>query len=533
MNPQDNRPQYILAIDLGTSGCKTALVSTTGAVLGFEFQEVPLYLFPGGGAEQDPDHWWEAVLTTSRKLLDRGLVPAAGDVIAVNCTTQWSGTVAVDKEGRHLMNAVIWMDSRGAPHIREITGGPIRVAGYAPQKLLRWIRLTGGAPTHSGKDSLAHILFIKNERPEIYKNTYKFLEPKDYLNLRFTGIFASSYEAITLHWLTDNRDISRVRYDERLIRMSTVDPDKLPGLWPVASILGPIRKDVAAQLGLPADIPVVTGTPDMHSAAAGAGAVGDYEGHLYIGTSSWITCHVPFKKTDLVHNMATLPAGIPNRYFVADEQETAGACLTFLRDNVLYHKDELLREEKLPNVYKIFDRIAAGVPAGSRRVIFTPWLYGERTPVDDHTLRAGLHNISLGTTREDLIRAFLEGVAYNCRWVLQYVEKFIGRPMETLNIIGGGANSALWCQIFADVLNRRIRQVRDPIQANLRGAALLAAVALGRLRLEDIPKCTEIAAVFDPDPKNRAIYDELFGEFLNIYKKNRGIYRRLNRPGGQ
>jgi xylulokinase len=270
------------------------------------------------------------------------------------------------------------------------------------------------------------------------------------------------------------------------------------------------------------------GSPDIHAAALGAGAIGDFEGHIYIGTSSWIVAHVPFKKTDIQHSIASIPSAIPGRYIVVNEQETAGGVLTYLKNNILYHQDDLLKEEALPDIYKIFDRAAEKVPAGSNKVIFTPWLNGERTPVEDNTLRACLFNLSLENTREDIIRAFFEGVAFNQKWVLKYVEKFCGRRMNPLNIVGGGANSDLWCQIHADVLNRTINQVKDPIQTNVRGAAFIASVALGFIEFEDIPSFVEINNHFEPNPQNRKLYDDMFQAFLNIYKKNKPIFKRLN-----
>jgi xylulokinase len=449
--------------------------------------------------------------------------------MALSCTTQWSGTVPVDKSGRHLMNAMIWMDSRGSPYVKEIIGGFFKVEGYEIRKLWRWLRLTGGAPERSGKGPLGHILYIKRNLPKVYRETYKFLEPKDYVNLRLTGRFAASYDSIALHWLTDNRDISEVVYDDRLIKAATVDRDKFPDLKRAVDILGPIKKEVADELGLNKDVKVVVGTIDVLSAAIGSGAVRDYEAHLYIGTSSWLTCHVPFKKTDIRHNMASLPSAVPDRYFIANEQETAGACLTYLRDNILYHKDELLAEAQLPDVYKIFDRIVEKVPPGSDKVIFTPWLYGERTPVENHRIRAGVFNQSLQTTREHLIRAMFEGVAYNLRWLFGYVEKFAKRRLDPIHMVGGGANSNVWCQIHADVLDRTIRQVKDPILANLRGAAFLASVALKYITFDEIPAVTRIAHTYEPNPGHRKIYDELFKEFLNIYDCNKKICARLNR----
>jgi len=520
--------EYILAIDLGTNGPKVALVSTHGEVLDYEFEETPISFLPNGGAEQDPDDWWNAITKATRRLLGKGMVPV-DNVIALCCTTQWSGTVAVDRDGDHLMNAIIWMDSRGAPYVKEITGGLVKIEGYGVDKMLRWLRLTGGLPARSGKGPIGHILYIRHEHPKVYRQTHKFLEPKDYLNLRLTGQFAASYDSIALHWVTDNRDLSNVVYDDRLLKLVALERDKLPDLKQAVDILGPIKPGVAAELGLPEGVQVVMGTPDVQSAAIGSGAVRDYEGHLYIGTSSWLTCHVPFKKTDIFHNMASLPSAIPGRYFIANEQETAGACLKFLRDNILYHEDELLTKAGVPDVYKIFDRIVEQAPAGSGKLIFTPWLYGERTPVEDHAVRGGFHNLSLQTTREHVIRAVFEGVAYNSRWLLGHVEQFIKRRFEAINMIGGGANSNVWCQIHADVLDRTIRQVKDPIEANARGAGFLAAVALGHLTFDDISERIQIAATYEPNPKNRQIYDELFREFLNIYKSNKKIYQRLNR----
>ncbi len=518
----------ILAVDLGTSGPKVALVTARGDIIGSAFEPTGLILLPGGGAEQDPADWWQAISKAAKRALAQNRT-AARRIAAVCCTSQWSGTVAVNADGRPLMNAIIWMDARGAEPLKAITGGPIRMEGYSPSKLLRWLRLTGGAPSHVGKDPLAHIAYIKQAHPDIYAQTYKFLEPKDYLNLRLTGQFAASFDSIALHWVTDNRDLRRVDYDGRLLQIAGLPRQKLPDLRRAVDMLGPILPEIAAEWGVPPQTPVVMGAPDVQSAAIGSGAVSDFAGHLYIGTSAWLTCHVPFKKTDLLHNMASLPSAIPERYLVANEQETAGACLNFLRDNLLYQDDGLGTAVPPADFYARLDRIAETVAAGSDGALFTPWLYGERTPVDDHTIRGGFYNLSLPHQRAHLIRAVFEGVAFNGRWLLKYVEKFIGRRMDGLNMIGGGANSDIWCQIHADVFDRPIRQVRHPIQANVRGAAFLAAAALGLISFSDIPQLVPIARTYQPNPAHRAIYDELFAEFLQLYQQNRKIYARLNR----
>jgi xylulokinase len=176
------------------------------------------------------------------------------------------------------------------------------------------------------------------------------------------------------------------------------------------------------------------------------------------------------------------------------------------------------------------DGIAGAVPPGSNGVIFTPWLNGERTPVDDHTLRAGWHNLSLATGRPEMVRSVLEGVAYNSRWLLETVERFVDRPLPWLHFIGGGAQSALWCQIMADVLDREIRQVEHPIRANARGAALLAALALGRITENDLAKHVRIAKTFRPDPSTRTVYDDRYGEFRMIQKQTAKRRKTFGNP---
>ncbi|MHA1855616.1 MAG: xylulokinase [Promethearchaeota archaeon] len=522
-NNQKKLIKYIIAIDHGTSGVKSALISTIGEVIGWEFEKTPLYLIPENGAEQDPDEWWSAFLTATKRLIDKTSIPLE-DIVAISVSGQWSCTVTLDSEGNHLMNAISWLDARGAPYIQKKMKGLINVSGYGLRKISEWISKTGGGPTLTGKDPISHILFIKNEYPEIYKKTYKFLECKDYMNFKLTGKFAATFDSIQLHWITNCQDIHDIHYEDKLINILGVDKEKFPNLIKSTDVLGTITSDVADELGIPHNIKVMGGSGDLQMAAIGSGAVKDYEGHIYLGTSSFVICHYPKKKTDLFHNIAAIPSANPDSYFVASEQESAGACLTFLRDKIVYFHSE---EEK-PHSYADLDDIAEKIPAGSNNLIFTPWLYGERTPIDDPTVRGGFHNLSLEHNLDFAVRAVFEGIAYNSRWVLMYVEKMVGKKLDPLNIIGGGAVSDVWCQIYADILNRTIRRVKNPIQSNAKGAAFVASVGLGYITFNEISKLTEFSKIFKPNKKNRVLYDNLFKHFVEIYKKNRKIYQQLN-----
>jgi xylulokinase len=534
--------KYILAIDHGTGGPKCAIVSTHGDVINWAFEAVPLHTGRGGLAEQPPNDWWNAIVKASIRVIDDCDI-GREEIVGVCNTSQWSGTVPIDKNGDPLMNCIIWMDTRAAKYMEKFHKGLLRVDGYNILKMLSWVKRTAGGPSLSGKDPIANILWLKGEQPSLYEKTYKFLEPQDYINYKLTRKIAASYASIHLHWVTDVRDINNITYSDKLIKKFKIDKNKLPqDLKWSPEVLGPLKKEVADELGLEKDTKVVMGAPDVHSADIGSGAIPNYTGHIYIGTSDWLGCHVPYKKTDIFHNMASAPSAIPNKYLLINEQEIAGGALTYLRDNILYHKDELLVEEKVPDVYKIFDKIVAETPPGANNLIFAPWLIGERSPVDDHTIRGGLYNLSLEMNREHIIRAIFEGVAYNIKWLLIYVEKFIkkwvkkekpgqiqgDKILPELNIIGGGAQSDIWCQIFADVLDRKINQVKNPIQANARGAAFIAAVGLGYTDWEHIPKHIEFSNVFTPNPDNRGLYDKLFDEYLNIYDEMGDIYKRLN-----
>ncbi len=517
----------ILAVDLGTSGMKTALVAVRGKVLGFESEPLDLIITPDGGAEQSPDRWWAAFLASAGRLLGRGLVPKEA-VRAVCCSTQGEGTVPVDRDGRALMNCILWMDMRGAECLRKQFRGILNVDGAGLGAILRWVRLTGGMPSMTGKDPAAHMLLVRDRFPQIYERTHKFLNVLDYMNLRLTGRFAATFDSILTSWVTDNRNPDAIRYNRSLLAKSGVEAEKLPEIVSCTSVLGPLKADVARELGLSSDVRVVAGAIDNTAAAIGAGAVEDYAAHLSIGTSSWMAAHVPFKKTDVGSSLASVPCAVPGRWLLTALQATAGGNLTFLRDNVIYHKDELLQEADVPDIFKVLDAIASRVPAGSNGVLYTPWIWGERAPVEDRTLRAGLYNLSLHNTREDIIRAFLEGVALNTRWLMKPFERFIGRGIGSMRIVGGGAQSDVWCRIFADALGVEIRQAADPVYANARGAAWIAAAGLGEIAFSDMPGLVPIKSVYSPNPDTTSIYDDRFEIFKSVYRRMAPVYRKMN-----
>jgi len=503
-----------LAVDLGTGGPKVGFVRLTGEILWHDHQLVETRWLSGGGATQDAGAWWELICDAVRRGLASGAVPA-DQVVAVACTGQWASTVPVAEDGEPVGDCILWMDSRGGAYSKAAIGGP--VAGYSPRRALHWVRKTGGAPSPTGNDPIGHMLYLQHAEPEVAARARWFLEPVDYLTLRFSGVASASHASMIADWLTDNRHLDRLEYDEALIALSGVDATKLAPLVATGSVVGTVRPDVARALGIPETARVVNGVPDLHSAACGAGAIGDFETHLAISTSSWIGAPVPFKKTDARRSIVSVPGLSSNRYLIANNHESGGLCLQWLRDTLFPGSsfDELTQ-------------LAAAASPGAGNVIFTPWLNGERSPVDDRRARAGFHNVSVNTLPEELVRAVLEGVAYNDRWLHEAVESFAKRRLDPIRIVGGGSQSDLWCQIHADVLDRVVERVGDSVNAHLRGAAIFAGLSLGALSAEEVRDAVPVEATFRPDAATRQRYDRLYAEFPRLYKAQRRMFARLN-----
>jgi xylulokinase len=500
-----------LGIDLGTSACKVSAVNKEGRIVAQASERYPLYILEDGGAEQNPKEWWEAIVKAVSKITENVNVSS---IKAIGVTGQWSGTVAIDANGEPLMNAIIWLDSRGEKYIRNLIKGIFSFSGYDIFKLISWIRKTGGAPSRSGKDSLAHILFMKNEKPEIYKQTYKFLEPISYINFKLTNRLISSYDIMITHWITDNRDIKNIKYDNKLIKIAGIDKNKLPELSKPYEVIGKLSHESASELGLLENIPVIAGGGDIQTSLIGAGCIEDYETLIYIGTSSWVTAHVSFKKTDVFNNIASLPSALPNKYFIAAEQECAGKCLEFISECFNIKIEEI-------------DSLARNSTPGSNGVIFTPWLYGERAPVEDRYLRGIIFNLSLNSNKSDILYAVFEGISMNIRWIFEPVQKLMKKRIERVKLAGGCARSNLLPSILANVLNVEVNVVEDPVFVNSKGIALLAAYSMNEIELKDIPKLIRTSKKYQPTNISKK-YDEIFKYYLKIYKSNKKVFREIN-----
>ncbi|MCB0912283.1 MAG: hypothetical protein KDB60_11785, partial [Propionibacteriaceae bacterium] len=231
----------VLAADLGTSGMKLALVGEDGRVVGWESEPVDLVILPGGGAQQSPAQWWEAFGRCAGRLAAKHPEHYAA-VTAVCCSTQGEGTIAVDAAGEALTDCVLWMDMRGAPNLRRQFGGWPSIGGLAASRYAKWIGRTGGAPSPTGKDPAAHMLWIRDELPEVYERTAVFLNVLDYLNLRLTGRAVATVDSILTSWVTDNRVPGRVAYDADLVAGCGIEADRFPEIVACTDVIGTCRR---------------------------------------------------------------------------------------------------------------------------------------------------------------------------------------------------------------------------------------------------------------------------------------------------
>lgn len=519
--------RYVLSIDLGSGGPKAAVVADSGQVVASASERVALHMLPDGGVEQDPEEWWRAAKSAAREAIRHSGVDPQ-DIFAVGCDAQYAVIVPVDKAGDPLMNAVHWMDTRGGPYNRAISKGFPDIQGYGLLKLVKWIRLTGLAPTLSGIDSLGHILFIKHERPEIYARTHAFLEPVDYLNLRLTGEFTATQHTIVSIYGTDARQWSSLEYNDELIALSGLDVEKLPPLIPNDGVVGTLAPAVAAELGLSPATCVIAGMNDTTAMAIGGGAVRDFDGIICIGTSAVMTCHLPFKKTDIAHLICSMISPVTDRYLLFAEQGTGGKCLELFLKRVIYVDDEFATGPPPEDVYARAERIAAGVEAGSEGLLFLPWLNGTLTPEENPNARGGFFNLSLNCARDQMTRAIMEGIAYNNRWTQGAAEKFTGRKFDHFRLAGGGALSDVWAQIHADVLGVPIHQLADPANAAVCGPAFLAFDKLGIRSLEELADLVQVKRVYEPQTSNRAVYERMYAGFRAVFESNKKVFAMLN-----
>ena len=514
--------RYCLAIDLGTGALKVGLVGEDGSLLAHLSSPIEShYRSDIKEATQDPNIWWLKIIDLTKAILEAN--PISRQIVAVGVTGQWASTVPVDEDARPTGDCLLWLDERGERFSKEVVGG--RVMGYNASAALRFIRKSGGAPSRFGADPIGHIRFIEDQQLEVAKRSRWYLEPVDYITMRLTGVASATHASMTASWLTDNRNLDRMAYDNELVGIAKVPASKLPPLRRVGEVISTILPKVAVELGLSPDVQVVTGVPDLHSGALGSDTVEEGSVHLCLSTTSWISTVRRTKKTDILHSIATVPGVFEGEYLVANNHETAGECLDWLSTNVIPPTNP---STDSATWFEELNRMALGAAPGSGGLIFTPWLAGERSPVDDKTLRSSWIGLTLSTRREEMVRSLFEGVALSNRWLFDPFRKFVvGTKVEKVAMFGGGATSALWCALHAAALEVSVEVISDPTFVNLKGAGYLGLIGVGLVNRSDLHNLVEVGSVYEPDSILVDVARRSYPIFAKSYPATRRISKAL------
>lgn len=516
-----------LGIDLGTSGPKVGVFAPDGTMLGHASRRVETVRSGGGAAEQDSEAVWTAVADAVREAVRaakagtdgrRGI--EAAEIVAVGVDSQYSSIVPVASDGTPTGPMVTWMDTRGAPHNQAIYE-------REPDAFFAWLDLHGIIPLPSGADSLAHLLHIQHDHPDVHERTAAYLEPMDYVTARLTGRPTATQCSAFMLLLTDNRTLDATDWHPDLVRMAGVDPSRLPPLVARHEPVGRLRPEVAADLGLDPRTVVYPGVNDTQIGGLATGAIAPGATHagLCIGTTSVLIAALDRKDLDADHQLVSMPSPTGG-YMLMAENGIGGKALDHVLHGLLAVDDALGDHHQADAHERVPALVAASAP-GAGGVLFLPWLGGAMAPVDDPFMRGGFVGVTLGSTRADLVRATLEGLAHNLRWLLGPAEAFCGHPFEHVVFGGGGARSATWGQILADVLDRPIHRLADPAHVNGRAAALLALAHHGEVDLDEAAGRLAIDAVHEPDPAWRARYDGLHEQFVAAYAANQPVAHAL------
>lgn len=500
--------EYILSHDIGTSSDKAVLVDFKGNVVATATSPYKTYYPNPAWVEQNPEDYWKAVTVTTKALIrDNNL--DNNEIKAVVFSTQAQGIIPVDITGQVLYNNITWVDGRAQKQAKAIMN---KLGGR------KIFSLIAGTPI-MGKDCIAKIVWLKEERPEIYIKTHLILDVNGYLKFKCTGKMVTELSGASSYGL----DLKKKKW-LWVMKFTGVDMEKLPPLVCSTDLVGGISFEASKELGLAAGTPVFGGCDDVQAAAVGSGMCGDGDIHIYLGTSAWVAA-TSKGANKFKNGAAAIQSADKEMNLIAGITESAGANIQWLCDQFFVQE----KKEYGEKIFDYMDKVLESIPPGSDHLICTPWMLGERCPVSSTTTRATLFNINMVHTREHLMRSVYEGIGYNLRWILENYQRDYGFHCTDFRIIGGGALDNAWMQIIADITGRSFSIVKDPRNAGAVGAAVIALIGLGKLegfhRAKDFVK---VVKRYEPQDKNKDIYEELFKTYKEIYRSLNKTYKNAN-----
>jgi xylulokinase len=500
----------IISFDLGTGGNKASLYDLQGNCLASAFVAYPTHYPKVGWHEQHPADWWNAVVDSTRKLMQSGSINK-DEIACLGISGHSLGAVPVDKDGDLLRTATpIWSDIRAHKEVEEF---------FKKVDPDEWYLTTGnGFP--AACYTIFKVMWYRSHEPEIWKKVYKILGTKDYLNYKLTGRFMTDFSYASG---TGIYNLNQWKYERNYIAASGIHADVWPEIVPSTQILGEIQPQVADALGLGKHVQVVCGGVDNSCMALGARNTRDGRVYTSLGSAAWIAVSSGQPVLDKHLKPYVFAHVMPKMFTSAVSIFSAGTTFTWVKDNLCH--DLVEEAEKTgADVYMLMNREAEKAPVGSNKLLFNPSLAGGNSQDPSNALRGAYIGLDLKHGRPELIRAAMEGIAMNLRLRLDLLRKYT-RVEDEILFVGGGAKSRFYLGIFADAFNTRILKTTIDQDAGALGAAAIAAVGAGLWkdfnRIDEIHKTVELV---DPNPENNRVYEKL----LPVFSRATGYLAKIS-----
>lgn len=493
--------ELLLGIDLGTSGTKTVLFDSDGRRLASHTVEYPLYQPKNGWAEQDPEDWWRAVQETVRTVLAKsGAKPE--DIRGIGIAGQMHGLVMLDGQGQVLRKAILWCDGRTQAQCDEIT----QTVGR--EKLLAITANPALTGFTAGK-----ILWVREHEPENYEKCRHILLPKDYIRYKLTGEFATEVsDASGMNLL----NVPQRQWSGEILSLLGIDRSLLGEMYEACQVTGQVTKAAAEATGLAEGTVVVGGAGDNAAAAIGTGVVEEGKAFTTLGTSGVIFAHAGQVTIDTQGRVHTFCSAVPGAWTVMSCTLSAGLSLQWFRNQFCPAERETAAALGV-DPYELMTAEAEKSPIGANRLIYLPYLMGERSPLLDSDARGMFFGLSAIHTRGDLVRAVLEGVAYSQRQCLD-VFREMGVDVSDMAICGGGGRSPLWRQMLSDLYGCPVKTIASE-QGPALGVAILAGVGAGMYDTvaQGCAAAVRTGEKSMPDSGRSAAYEPYYNLYRRVY----------------
>jgi len=500
---------YLLGIDIGTSSTKVLLLQSDGLIVDAMERLYDFEIPQNGWTEQDPALWWNAVKQIIPELIKKHKIKPH-DIKGIGIAGQMHSLVMLDRDGKVLRKAILWNDQRTEKQVNEINN----LVGAK-----RHIELTSNPPLTGF--TAPKILWVRENEPELFSKCHKILLPKDYIRYELTGEYVSDVSDASGMGLLNVRERT---WSKEILEDLEIDPELLPDLVESVEISGYLTEQIASELSLIPGIPVVGGAGDNAAAAIGVGVIKDGTGFTTIGTSGVVFVHSSEPSTDAEGRVHTFCSAVPNEWHLMGVTLAAGSSLEWFRNRFCQAEQEIA-DQRGVDVYQVMDEMAESVQPGSDKLLFLPYLSGERTPHLDPNARGVFFGLSTIHEKAHLIRSVLEGVAFSLNDCLSVLRE-LNVDAELMMLTGGGAASPLWQKIIADIFDCTMNTCKSNQGPSL-GAAILAGVGAGIFTdLDD--GCRKVIQLKNTvKPTESDFYQNYYQVYQDIYPALKKQYESL------